>query len=706
MERQNSADNAINRIAQVRLAERVNPTAQNLLCISLLRFPLSVSMQELFIKTRLTHIYATSDTILSQVSAYGDNEFDAVYIWHLFEECASVYTVLHQINRVLKLGGSFVCSVSEESDWATAQEDYLSVFNEPTWRKLFAKCGFSIHSQYSWIWQPDTDMKDIPEYQFVLEKIYSLNTDEKIIHTFKKDPCEQMVEPPAHYGTICYAFHNLVSYESQRNILFALLNEGIDFDILVPSSDDISANLMFVETYNTIKKEFPQVMQVDGIINKRYRIAFYPMMPFFFMPASDFVVRYQYGIGKPSYNFDVWSFNFDYILCQSSYDYNALSQYTQVELVGNSKFLESKGSPSLSQRPILLYMPTYGESSSIDQWYSFISSLSSKYEVYIKLHHMTSYFETDRLKKISQLFDSDHILTHADLLADVFKNVDIVITDGSGSIFDALQYHIPVILIDSDFENNEDPNAFSLEQKLIQQKRIALLCEPDISHIDQFVSQYDVWYKSTVELCYEIFPIDTGSKAIQLNLDFIHKLLNNEVDATTLQVNRNKQRYLYELTALLQSKNSTLKQIEDQIRDQVESYQLKMVEMSNQLSLISEKDQRIQELSKETIINTMQLEMKENRIQELSNIIIKNNNEMDEKDKRITNISNDLNSNVLLVHEKEDRIHVLSDEINNLYALLQEKDQAIHEKSILLAEKDKLIRQLNNVMRQFNLKTV
>lgn len=100
----------------------------------------------------------------------------------------------------------------------------------------------------------------------------------------------------------------------------------------------------------------------------------------------------------------------------------------------------------LKDAPTILYLPTHSYYSSIDQFDDSIIALAKKYNVIVKLHHMTFNGEANRLCKF---ISHPEIITLGDFFDPlVLHNIaDIVLSDTSGTLFDRLLIRKPVIML-------------------------------------------------------------------------------------------------------------------------------------------------------------------------------------------------------------------------------------------------------------------
>lgn len=246
-------------------------------------------------------------------------------------------------------------------------------------------------------------------------------------------------------------------YETTIN---SLLEKGYECDLIINDflqfdsewNEMYYSNLKFIEN---IDREDIEAYPFSLIVNNNIRYLCI-VSPYYFQQLSlisVYNVRMVYGAGygleKESFNFSYWNVFYDTVLNYGNYDYDRINIYNSGVIVGNPKFdkwynnefdinLIKKELEIDFSKKTLLYAPTYGSHSSIDEWFEKLIKIQDNYNIIIKLHHGTAYLcsESSRRDKIFSNFSiiRDDTTNTLELL----KVADLVLTDTSGLIFDSL----------------------------------------------------------------------------------------------------------------------------------------------------------------------------------------------------------------------------------------------------------------------------
>ena len=266
--------------------------------------------------------------------------------------------------------------------------------------------------------------------------------------------------------TVAVIIANNIQFDSFKNAIDIMLKQNINVDIFIPQNyDNDGFNTMFDEIYNKLTKMKYIIYRETN--EKKYDILF---MPYMFWQFNDlkrkYTIRYLYGLTtKPEFFFSLeTNYIFDGFLCYGNYDAESLKNFGLTFKIGNIKYLNYKNKQMKKNgKKTILYLPTYGKYSSIETIRPMLELLKEKFNIIIKPHHGTEYeideLEQKRMKYIKNNFKNIFSSTYS--LLDLLNNCDIIITDQSGAVFDAVCAKKPVLMYYSDTENNN----FSLPVK-------------------------------------------------------------------------------------------------------------------------------------------------------------------------------------------------------------------------------------------------
>ena len=203
-----------------------------------------------------------------------------------------------------------------------------------------------------------------------------------------------------------------------------------------------------------------------------------------FLPcnASKKKVRVMYGHAKDLYNFGAWSHHFDLALTYGPYSNKMIGSWTRAEAVGNARFddwfsgkITEKTVESIRRhldphKKTILYMPTHHDLSSLEFLAPVLGALLNEYNLIIKPHPSTLFNEPVRLHEFkeklreqcdpSSIFWADDFIDNTRLLF----VADVVISDNSGAIFDAILADKPVVLVDALSEDFLDKDNWEVKK--------------------------------------------------------------------------------------------------------------------------------------------------------------------------------------------------------------------------------------------------
>ena len=247
---------------------------------------------------------------------------------------------------------------------------------------------------------------------------------------------------------IAIVVENLIQFQYIENGINILLNNNISLDIYVPTSKYADGfDNLFNNAYDYLQKNNYMPKRLSDNIEYKILLEPYPTDKYFKINHT-YRIKYPYSLvaAKPDPSFKPdWNIYYDAILCHSEYEASYLKAYAETIVLSPLKHKFNR-SNSGKVKPTLLYLPTYGDLSSIDELINIFNNLKNTYYIIIKFHHGTSFLnnEKDRLEQLKVLADEWYDLNTN--LSYLLSKSDVVLSDNSGAIFEALYNNVPVAI--------------------------------------------------------------------------------------------------------------------------------------------------------------------------------------------------------------------------------------------------------------------
>lgn len=381
-------------------------------------------------------------------------------------------------------------------------------------------------------------------------------------------------------NSIAITIQNYVQFYSIKRVIDKLITQGYIVDIFVPhAKDSWGLKEMFDDIYVYLKKEGYSVRR--KALKKKYKILLEPYpMEYYFSFNYDYRLKYNYGLNspKPSVTYrDVDNFVYDAILSFSTYEAELLSRYTKTYVVGKPNYYDFKKQKTKSKgKKTLLYLPTYGESNSINDVVDSLYKLKKDYRIITKLHHGTNYFDYEEAKRNKLLDLFDECYDSKKPLEELLSVCDVVLSDNSGAIFDAIYAKIPVAIFSKNIEYFKYENLEPYQVKLINDKIIPFTDEPNkLKNIIKIALTTDC-RKKQIKLSEKLFPL-SYKEGFNKYIKILNIYMNDSINIDAYKLHRiflNNYNALKEEINKLKEKNSSLiydLQISDQNKKQLES---------------------------------------------------------------------------------------------------------------------------------------
>ncbi|KAA0911375.1 CDP-glycerol glycerophosphotransferase family protein [Pusillimonas sp. ANT_WB101] len=204
------------------------------------------------------------------------------------------------------------------------------------------------------------------------------------------------------------------------------------------------------------------ISRIDGVYDAIFFQSPFPLME---RITKTRLISLQYGLAKERHNYGEWRSLADMNLMYGPYSVKRVEHFSPSFSVGNPKFDNWTSYAGSQQRQlifnrlkinkeklVILYMPTWGELGSFDRLSHKLATLTTRYNIIVKMHHNNDSrfpaWKSNATKLgFGLIFDGA-----ADQL-ELLSIADLVVSDFSGAIFDAIYAQVPVLLFQ---ENTEE----------------------------------------------------------------------------------------------------------------------------------------------------------------------------------------------------------------------------------------------------------
>jgi len=258
---------------------------------------------------------------------------------------------------------------------------------------------------------------------------------------------------PDNEKRVAIIFDNLVQFFCMQKGIDALIAANIAIDLIIPTGNeqrqpllDETDDYLKAAGYHTIR-DLAEPTQYQILLDPFEHVSKYDI---FRNIKFKFRIKYRYGLAtaKPRKAFAPANcLVYDAILCHSKWEADVLQAYTKTFLIAPLKFIGfTKDTHRVSTKPTLLYLPTGGQGNSIAGMEQAIQKLRNDYYVIVKAHHLTENLQKEQSKLEILQDDSDEYYDQRASLVDLLKTADVVLSDNSGAIFDAIYAEVPVAI--------------------------------------------------------------------------------------------------------------------------------------------------------------------------------------------------------------------------------------------------------------------
>jgi hypothetical protein len=384
---------------------------------------------------------------------------------------------------------------------------------------------------------------------------------------------------------IAIIIQNMVQYESFKPAIDLMKERKYKIDILIPKQD-ISEHQwedMYEKTAEQLTKEGHKILrEIDN--EKIYDIVFTTHeIESFKNIKKVYYIKFRYGCAtKPWLSLSLSkNIIYDAILTYGKIDTDTLSNYGKTFEIGNIKYAYYKKEKRKKTNKLnILYLPTYGEDSSYYELVPELIKLKEKYNIMIKLHHGTNHLKYKKEEKIKKLVEENfkNIYSSEESLLEIFKDTDLVISDNSGAIGDAIAAKIPLIVYQE--KNPKTYGKFIPIQQLIIQKDL-VPCLKKAEDISKCIEKSLT--KKYINKMDELFNLLYGCENKETKNkfgEFLNNLENNNISEEYLQIRENIRHEYKNLISIKEKQEIEIESKEEQLTN---SYNIiKRLEIENE----------------------------------------------------------------------------------------------------------------------------
>lgn len=281
---------------------------------------------------------------------------------------------------------------------------------------------------------------------------------------------EQVTKAPQ----IAVVVDAVTQFNAIKHALDGLSKKALAYDLIIPAHEGASKAILDDAFRFAQEQGFAPVREPRG--EHTYQILLEPYRTDHFFTQNPLTcvyrIRYSYGLVctkptpclHPEYNL-----KHDALICHSKIQAEYHSAYLKSHLVGFPRYYGFKKQPHQNAKPNLLYLPTFGDVSSVKLIKEALPVLKQQYNVMIKTHHAIEYRQEEQASLRIIKEGADEFFASTTPVEELLAKADIVLSDNSGAIFDAIYTQTPVAIF-SDAAVMQDFGCIEpIQRKLIEQ---------------------------------------------------------------------------------------------------------------------------------------------------------------------------------------------------------------------------------------------
>lgn len=245
---------------------------------------------------------------------------------------------------------------------------------------------------------------------------------------------------------IAIVIQNVIQWYTLRPLVELLNKKKIPVDLIIFDPESNSND------YHDIAKDATIAINKDGFKTKswpkdqEYHLCLAPYSDMITFKCK-YRIGYCYGVvtTKPALTLQPeHKMNFHGMMVHDTYTAELFSVYGRTYIVPYL-YLETIKHKKISDKPVVLYLPTYNEPS-VPLVATALSKLKDDYYIITKGHHGTDHLNEECSKKNILKEIADENYNSNQYIKPLLEKADVVLSDNSGAAVDALYAKIPVVI--------------------------------------------------------------------------------------------------------------------------------------------------------------------------------------------------------------------------------------------------------------------
>lgn len=263
-----------------------------------------------------------------------------------------------------------------------------------------------------------------------------------------------------HSSTVGFYMETAFHYDVYKNIIFALQKAGYACSLVIADGCDTAFVQEMAAQMKTLRHDGLGAITLSKMKSQGTVLA--AMVSPYYTPLLHGTarrhVRAIYGLAKDRWGHAWWNAFYDLILCYGDHSRDRLNIAGSAVTVGNPRFDDWHNQRYDRQlvnalarnktKPLVLYAPTFGDLCSIPHWAERLSVLHPRCTLLVKLHHGTKLRASEEAsRRLMEKYFRRSIVDGTSSFA-LLEAADLVLTDNSGFIFDAIHAGKRTVLLE------------------------------------------------------------------------------------------------------------------------------------------------------------------------------------------------------------------------------------------------------------------